>query len=131
MKLLIINPEQFGYKAGYFHYCKHLSKSFKIDFICFDQGYKKLHLDNVTVHYVKNETSLIKWRFVFFKSVKRLDLKSYNIILLYRFSFSFLIRLFGVPYNSILDIRTGQLSNNKYRCPLLLKIRFTIVGVAP
>jgi hypothetical protein len=51
-RLLVINPNQFGYAAGYHYYCKYLKDYFEIDFLCFDKGYPKLNENNVNVIYL-------------------------------------------------------------------------------
>jgi len=40
-KLLIVNPSQFGYTAGYRYYCMYLKYEFDIDFLCIDRGLAK------------------------------------------------------------------------------------------
>jgi len=112
MNLLFVNPIQFGYSAGYYHYCKHLiKKGHKIDFICLDKKLPKVDAMGVNVIYVSE--SKLNWRVSFLHFLKRLIIEDYNIIFLYHEKFAFLFRLFGIPYSAILDIRTGDLSSNR------------------
>jgi len=54
-ELLIINKYQFGYHTTYYKYCEYLRNDFKITFICFDVGLKKLEMHGVEIKYISHK----------------------------------------------------------------------------
>lgn len=114
MNILMINQDQFGYKAGYYHYCKHLTaQGHKVVVVCRDQKLNRLELPGVEVFYVYEQDS-IKWRFKCADQIRQLvGLGCYDVALCSYFRGCFLLRKsFGhVPV--IIDIRSGDLSKNK------------------
>lgn len=116
MKILFVNPYQFGYTAGYFHYCKYLAgKGHIIDYICTDMGLPKILLEGINIKYFVQESKYLNWRINFIKQLKCIDFEMYDIIFLNQQKFSFLYRIAGVPFKAILDIRTGDLSQNSLK----------------
>ena len=59
LKLLIIAQHQFGYHSDTYYYCKHLDRRFRISYICWDYGQKKLHLEGVRVVYISRQGNLL------------------------------------------------------------------------
>ena len=51
-KILIITRGQFGTLTDTYQYCKHLSHTHKISYICFDENVPKMVLPNVNIHYI-------------------------------------------------------------------------------
>ncbi len=116
MKILFVNSNQFGYTAGYYHYCKYLIlKGYDIDIICVDQDLPKIELEGVNVTYVKVKSNMINWRYYFYMYLSRVVYSNYNIIFLYHFKYAFIYWLSGIPNRAILDIRTGNLSDNRIK----------------
>ena len=114
MKILIINPTQFGYSTGYFYYCKYLADlGHEIDYFCLNYKLPRIKITNVRVKYLNISNSCFNWRIPFFKSISKTQFNDYDIIFLNHQKFAFLYRLFGVPARTIIDIRTGDLSLNK------------------
>lgn len=113
MRFLIINPSQFGYTAGYLYYSKYLiKKGHIVEYLCLDDFLPKVELNGIIVHYVSRHNNFENERIAFLKAIWRFDFSSYNAVLLTHRRFAFLYRLFGVPRSAILDIRTGDLSEN-------------------
>ena len=113
MNILMINQGQFGYNAGYYHYCKHLSaQGHNIVYLCNDYHLKKVELDRVTPIYV-DEPNSVKWRLEFRKRLQSI-MKEYTfdvILCSYFKCCSMLTKYFGdVP--SIMDIRSGDVNKN-------------------
>ncbi len=111
MNILMLNQDQFGYKAGYYHYCKYLSsQGHHIVFLCNDQHLDKMALDNVEVIYV-SQTGSIKWRLEFISTIKRIIRSSKIDVVMcsYYKGCSLNVSSFGkIP--SIIDVRSGDLS---------------------
>ena len=112
----MVNQSQFGYSAGYYHYCVHLvDAGHTITYIGNDQHLKKVELNGVrTIHI--DEPKSIKWRLKFkevIDSVVREE--KYDVALLASFKgFSCLLGSFGnVPV--IANVRTGDISKNSIK----------------
>jgi len=115
-KLLIINPNQFGYYAGYYYYCKYLKDKYDITFVCLDRGLKKIEMAGVAVKYLSFNMNKIKRLFLFITtSIKETYNKRYDLVFTVAFKFCFLIGMFSKCKNVILDIRTGSLSKNSLK----------------
>ncbi len=116
MNILMVNQGQFGYMAGYYHYCKHLTaQGHKITYLCNDYNLKKVFLNGVDVIYIDLESSL-KWRIAFKHKLRELiSNKCFDIVLCAYFKgCSILKSSFGnVPV--IIDIRSGDVAKNKIK----------------
>ena len=113
MNILMINQGQFGYNAGYYHYCKHLSaQGHRIVYLCNDYHLKKMELDLVTPIYV-DEPNSVKWRLEFCKRLEQIMQEySFDVILCSYFKCcSMLTKYFGTT-PSIMDIRSGDVNKN-------------------
>jgi len=115
MKILIINPNQFGYYAGYYHYCKYLKGKFDIDFVCMDQGLPKVEMDGVNVKYINTNSNKKNWRIFLYKEIRKMEFSKYNFIFTTYFKYIFISRFFGLPRRAVVDIRTGDLSTNEFK----------------
>lgn len=113
MNILMINQGQFGYNAGYYHYCKHLSaQGHHIVYLCNDYHLKKMELERVTPIYI-DEPNSVKWRLKFCKKLEQIMKEhSFDVILCSYFKCcSMLTKYFGnTP--SIMDIRSGDVNKN-------------------
>jgi len=113
-KLLIVNPNQFGYSAGYQYYCKYLKDEFDIDFLCIDRGFVKVDAPSVQVIYRNFKKNRINNLLSFILYAIRLSRKNkYDIIFSVYFRWVFLLGMLCKSKLKILDIRTGSLSDNK------------------
>jgi hypothetical protein len=114
-RLLISNPGQFGYKAGYYYYAKYLKESFQVTFICFDEGYPKVQLEGVEIEYVKDARfklfRVFKWVYTNYLLVKH---DQFDIVFAVYTKFISGLKLFSAPKtNYVVDFRTGSLRKNK------------------
>ena len=109
----MINQGQFGYNAGYYHYCKHLSaQGHSIVYLCNDYHLKKMELERVTPIYV-DEPNSVKWRLKFCKKLEQImQENTFDVILCSYFKCcSMLTKYFGKT-PSIMDIRSGDVAKN-------------------
>lgn len=117
-KLLIITREQFGYLTDTYNYCKHLKDKFDITYICFNQNKEKISCENINIIYIeeKNNVNLSSYNFLK-RTVEhiRVNHNKYDSIFCVFFRFCFLIPILTRNENIILDIRTGNVNNNKYK----------------
>lgn len=121
MKLLFINPGQYGHYAGYYHYCQILRHQYSIDFVCLDEGFEKVGDRETNIYYV--DAGKVNWRINFFKYVQRIDFKNYDFVFITYFKGVSFLRFFSVPYHSVLDIRTGNLAKNR----IIRKLNNTLI----
>lgn len=113
-KLLIVNPQQFGYGAGYYYYCKYLKNYFEIDFICFDRKWGKVKLDGINIIYKKFERNKLLRLISFLIFIIKITYKKdYDVLFMKEQWLACIIGLFTKIEKKILDIRTGSLHNNK------------------
>ncbi|NOU58418.1 glycosyltransferase [Marinifilum caeruleilacunae] len=112
-QILIVNPGQFGYQSGYFYYCKYLKEEYHITFICYDQGFPKVELEGVEIHYLP----IIQGKWKRFMSWRREILKlwqtgKYEKVFMVYFKLCFLLGLSIKKGSKILDIRSGSLKKS-------------------
>lgn len=110
----MINQDQFGYKAGYYHYCKHLAKQgHKIMYLCNDHHLPKMQLDGVEVIYV-NEPSSIKWRKIFLSKIKELKKENkIDVVLCSYFRGCSILKMVTRGLPIIIDVRSGDVDKNE------------------
>jgi len=114
-KILFINRKQFGYHLDSFYFCKY---SYKLDitYICFDSANEKFQLPNVNCLYVPNkDIILVRFLKFLYACIKETYKNKYDSIFLVHFPGAFLIRLFNPFKRIIFDIRTSDISKNKYK----------------
>jgi len=112
-KILIINPNQFGYSAGHKYYCEYLRNDFEIDYLCFDKNLEKITLHGVNVIYLPyNRNKISRLLSFIFISIKLSYKNKYNWLFIVRFKFIFLVALLSKAENKLIDIRTGDLTSN-------------------
>ena len=123
MNILMVNQDQFGYKAGYYHYCKHLVKQgHHITYLCNDHNHPKMKIEGVDVIYVK-EPSSIKWRKIFLAQIKELKkAKKFDIVLCSYFRGCSILKTVSKGLPVIIDIRSGDLNPNESKRKLYNRI---------
>ncbi len=123
MNILMINQDQFGYKAGYYHYCKHLVKQgHKITYLCNDHGLPKMNIDGIRVIYVK-EPSSIKWRKIFLSKIKELKAQeTIDVALCSYFRGCSILKTISKGLPIVIDVRSGDLSKNVVKRKLYNRI---------
>ena len=114
--LLIINPNQYGYMAGYHYYCKYLKDYFNIDFLCFDKGFIKIEELGINIHYIKYNQNIILRNISYLIKAFQLSRKTkHDCVFCVDFKFAFIIGLFIKSSLKVFDIRTGSLNSKKYK----------------
>jgi glycosyltransferase involved in cell wall biosynthesis len=112
--LLIINGAQFGHSSGHYFYCKYLSESYTVNYICYDRGLKRMDLKDVNVYYISFSGNKLIRSLRFIKDCIRYSyLKRPDIIIITYFNYCFLLGIFCCSKKTILDIRTGSLNRNR------------------
>lgn len=116
MNILMINQHQFGYKAGYYHYCKHLvSHGHKIVYLCGDHRLPKMTLNGVDVIYVE-ELGSVKWRKSFLKKIKEIKSRTkIDVALCSYFRGCGILKLVSKGLPIIIDIRSGDLTTSEFK----------------
>ena len=111
--ILIVNPGQFGYQSGYFYYCKYLKEEYHITFICYDQGFPKVELIGIDIHYLPIVQNKL-WRFIIWrrKILQEWYTGKYEKIFMVYFKLCFLLGISIKKGNKILDIRSGSLKKS-------------------
>jgi glycosyltransferase involved in cell wall biosynthesis len=114
--ILILLTVQFGYHTDTYMYCKYLDKTkFNVSYICFDMNYPKIFLSDIEILYVgMNKNRLLRYLAFVRRVQKEIHSKKFHLIFHVHTRFTFLIRLFTLFKPVILDIRSGDLSENKY-----------------
>jgi len=113
--IILINPGQFGYKAGYYYYAKYLSRydEYIVTVLCFDQGLPKVDIPKVKVEYIdfcgSKSQRLLRW-LMSVKTMYDAHSDKSSIFFMSRFNFCFVFPLLFPKAKKILDIRTGSVS---------------------
>jgi len=108
-ELLILNRTQFGYHLDTYYYAKFAGKELHVTYVGFDVGSPKLHLDEVTVKYVRyggcRSFRYLRLLAAFVREVRR----SRGIVFINYFPGCAILGCFGSRVRMILDIRTGSI----------------------
>lgn len=123
MNILMVNQDQFGYKAGYYHYCKHLVKQgHQITYLCNDHNLPKMNHDGVDVIYV-NEPSSVKWRKIFLSKIIELKKsKKIDVMLCSYFRGCSILKMVSRGLPIIIDVRSGDVDKNDSKRKLYNRI---------
>ena len=116
MTILILNHDQFGYKAGYYHYSKHLTAmGHKVVFLCRDKGLPRMQMPEVDVYYAEARGG-VKWRLEFIRKIRELKcLYRFDVALCPHFKGCSLIRLALGSIPTVADVRSGYVIGNKIK----------------
>lgn len=114
--ILILLTVQFGYHTDTYMYCKYLDKTkYNISYFCFDMHYTRSELPGINVIYVKMHRNKTLRYIIFIVELYRfVSMNKFDIIFHVHTKFSLLIRLFNLFRPMVLDIRTSDLSNNRF-----------------
>ena len=124
-KLLIVNPEQFGYGAGYYYYVKFLKGYYDITFICFDKGYTVIEEHNVKIIYLPFSKNQISRTYNYLKTLVLISRSNnFKIIFTKWFKFALMIPLLVKGEDKILDIRSVSVENSKLERILENSLKF-------
>lgn len=116
-KILLLYNNQFGYHTDTFMYSKYLNKEkYEVHYFCFDFGFPKLEIEKVNVHYIPKFTNrFILYLNFFYQLNCYLRKEKFDLIFQVDDRFSLLVRIINIFQPMILDIRTGDLSTNKFK----------------
>ena len=116
-KILLLYYNQFGYHTDLYMYSKYLNEQiFEVHYFCIDQRLPKISPGNVIVHYQTFNSNKIGSFFAYFFRLHLLiKREKFDLIFQVDGKFSILIRLLALSQEMIFDIRTGDLSDNKYK----------------
>lgn len=127
--LLIINGAQFGHSSGHYFFCKYLSDTFEIHYICFDRGLKRIVLEGVKVSYISFGGNSIQRINRLLKACIRVSrIVNPDILIVTYFKASFILSFFCCAKRKILDIRTGSLKRStalRYLDNIYLRLQST------
>jgi len=112
--LLIIHKKQFGYHIDTYKLVSHLSKYFKITYICFDSGLPKLEVLGVNIQYVSSIGGVFERAVRFFKTSFYHLKKTHDVVFLDYFHGCSLLIFFSKS-DIILDYRTGSVHANSLK----------------
>jgi hypothetical protein len=123
MKILFVNPKQFGHSAGHYFYCKYLKDEYNIFYLCFDKGLRKVRIPGVKVSYVKHSKYKIITAFrLIKKSVELCKENDVKILFVSYFQYSMILSLLNYNKIKILDIRSVSVAKNKIKRWILNKL---------
>lgn len=90
-----------------------MAEKYYIDFVCFDNGLKKIKSNIIDVVYVKKHPNKILRVLIFiYMAIKQSKTNDYNILFSYYYKLIWLIGIFGKAQLKIIDIRSGSLDKN-------------------
>lgn len=114
-KILFICPNQFGYHTGTYFTIKLIEPLYKITYIGFDEGYKKINIDNVRLlHIPRSGNSFTDKQKIIKLARKEIKESNFNFIFLIYFPLCSFIRVFTrIPIN--VDVRTSYIFKNPLR----------------
>ncbi len=114
--LVIINSEQFGYNPATYYYCKYLRNRYKVTYIGWDHGLKKINMPGVRIEYARRSGGLAIRVVRFLKKILVLTSSTNSIIFIKHFKgISTIIRLARRHNPLVLDIRTGSIESNRLK----------------
>jgi glycosyltransferase involved in cell wall biosynthesis len=116
-KVLILITSQFGYHTDTFMYCKYLDRTkFDVSYFCFDMGLPRIVIRDVSVYYVPSLENRVLRYIVFVRELRQIIKKQrFDIIFHVYTLFALIIRIVTLKHFMVLDIRTGNVSNNKLK----------------
>ena len=114
-KLLIINKIQFGYITDYYKYCEYLNSRYKIKYVCFDTGLKKVFMDGVLIKYISHKGfKLFKGIRYVFANLK--IIRDFNgITMVHYFPGCSFLKIIFFKKKMIVDVRTFNVSKNNLK----------------
>lgn len=107
-RILFIIPDQFGYSAGYFFYCKHLlERGFTLGVLSVDFKKPKISLNgNIKISYVTPKNKF-QYRLEILRQSIKLKYEYDIVVIKYTFGVS-ILNIFLDKKATFLDIRTGS-----------------------
>ena len=98
-------------------YCKYLDKSkFDVSYFGFDMCLPRVEMEDVSVYYVQIHKNRVIRYVIFINDLRRLIKEQrFDIIFHVYTIFALIIRLFTLGHFMVLDIRTGDVSDNRFK----------------
>jgi glycosyltransferase involved in cell wall biosynthesis len=115
MRLLILNPKQFGYHLDTFYYCKWARADLQITYHGFDTGQPRVDSSGIDVHYVSGRGGLVTRYLRYLRSCLGECRRGYDVIFIKYFPGCSLLRLRRLRQPFVLDIRTGSIASHPLR----------------
>lgn len=128
-RILFSTTSQFGYHTDTYMYCYFLDKSnYEIEYIGYDEGFPRLTIESVKVMYIPFSENILKRYYNYVKALNNV-MKRNNYDVVFQIDSQFvtlIVRLINLNQKMVLDIRTGDLSNNW----LLRKTRNALISLS-
>jgi len=116
-KILIVNYTQFGYHIDSYMYTRYADRDrIEIHYFCFESGFERIYTEDVIVNYIPLYAKRFKSYMIFFLTLKRyLHSEKFDLVFHIEAKFTLFIRLMNLFTPMVLDIRTGDLSDNNFK----------------
>ncbi len=115
MKILICCQNQFGYHSDTFYYSKFLSECNSVDYVGWDYGKERMHVESVNVHYLSRKAGIIRRNVEYIKyCLMMISRSEYDVVFIKYFKGCSLLKLLHPNKIYIMDIRTGAVNNKKH-----------------
>lgn len=113
--VLFVIPNQFGYSAGYYYYCKYLlDAGFRVGMISLDLGKQKIELEGEFSSLYVEPRNIIQYRIELMRLVK-LYSAGYDVVVFKQMPGVSIFSLMVKRKRRILDIRSGSIHNGWFR----------------
>lgn len=113
-KILMVSCSQFGYHTDMLKYCEYLKDKYNIFYYCKNQKNIIIKKENINIKYIENSNNKILDRIKFLSDLKKyINNISPDYIIVDYFFLSSLIPFMERKAESIIDFRTGAISNSK------------------
>lgn len=110
-KILIVNRTQFGYNIDSLKYCQYLKDEFDVTYFCLDTGKIKVKEEGVNIVYITQKGGYLARGFSFFRGTyEHINKNNFDLILLFYFPITFLLKVLLPKELFVFDIRTGSIS---------------------
>jgi glycosyltransferase involved in cell wall biosynthesis len=106
-RLLIVSFSQFGYLTDTLYYCRYLKDNWRIRYLCWDYGLKRIEVPGVDVIYLSRHGGFVSRVLRFLRAAVREVRREYDVVFIVYFRFCSVVRLLAPSSTILLDIRTG------------------------
>lgn len=115
MNILICCQNQFGYHSDTFYYAKFLSERNSVDYVGWDYGKQRMHVESVRVHYVERHAQIVRRNVDYIRyCLMMISSNKYDVVFIKYFKGCSILKLLYPSNLYIMDIRTGAVNNKKY-----------------
>jgi len=127
-KILFNITSQFGYHTDTFMYCKYLDKNrFDISYVSFDEGASQYYINDIKIYRIYPHENKILRYFKYAWHIRKLvNKEKFDLVFQVDHKFTLWVGAFCLFKKFVLDIRTGDLTeNSSMRFLRNMYIRFT------